>query len=232
MANEFDEVLLDPTIVTAASGSPEFGNSMIRNQGTGVRKTNIDRYDPIETFLIDMALLDNDDRDYLARFWRGGFGSGIGFRVKLWSDYYMQDEVWAVATAGQTVVKLTKTYNRPGTTAHPQVRRIIKPVVSTNLTSGSVILYEANGITPRAIEVPFVVKLNGVVQGSGWTVHNTRGEITFASGLSAGVIVSGNCQFDTPMQFLANSFQQKLDVASEVQGMPLVEILPAQLGLT
>lgn len=243
VATSFDHVLFDPDIIAAGgSGSPEFANTIIRNPGTGVFKVNINRYDPIETWVVDLGLLNDTDRAYVMRFWRGGYGSAYGFRVRIPTDFKTTAEVIGTGTGAQTVFPLTKTYTRPGTTGHANVRRIIHPVAVAadvaGLTSGSVTLYEPDGTTGRIVpSVPsgqtFNVYLNGVNQPTGWTVHNTRGEITFAAAPGAGVVVSYDGEFDTPMRMLQNSFSQKVDgPSSEISGIQLVEILPAELGIT
>lgn len=241
MAALFDEVLLDPNVISAGgSGSPEFANTIIRNPATGIYKVNVNRYDPIETWTIDMFLLDDDQRSYLSRFWRGGFGSAYGFRVVVPSDFKAVAEVIATANGSQTVFPLYKTYTRPGTSGHSYVRRIVKPVANANLTSGSVTLYEPDGVTTRTIPrtgapgigQAFQVFKNGVNQASGWTVKNTTGEITFSVAPTNGTVISWSGEFDTPMRFLQNGLNQKVDVTSDVQGLQLSEILPAELGIT
>lgn len=240
MAALFDEILFDSNIISAGGGgSPEFANTMIRNPATGIYKINVNRYDPAEVWTIDLNLLDDDDRAYVSRFWRGGFGSAYGFRVVIPSDFKAVAEVIATANGSQTVFPLYKAYNRPGTTGHSYTRRIVKPVVSTNLTSGSATLYEPDGVTARVIPrttapgigQAFQVFKNGVNQVSGWTVKNTTGEITFSVAPSNGTIISWSGEFDVPMRFLQNSFQQKVDVSSDITGLQLCEILPAELGI-
>lgn len=52
------------------------------------------------------------------------------------------------------------------------------------------------------------------------------------SGPPVGSIISWSGEFDTPVRFLANNYQGKVDVASEISGIQLVEILPAELEIT
>lgn len=234
-----DHVLFDPDIIAAGgSGSPEFANTIIRNPATGVFKVNINRYDPIETWIVDLGLLNDTDRAYVMRFWRGGFGSAYGFHVRIPTDYKTIAEVIGTGNGTQTVFPMTRTYTRPGTTGHANVRRIILPVAVASLTTGSATLYEPDGVAGRTVpSVPsgqaFQVFKDAVNQASGWTVHNTRGEITFTSAPANGVVISWSGEFDVPMRMLQNSFQQKVDgPSSEINGLQLVEILPAELGIT
>lgn len=240
MPTSFDDSLLDSSIMTLASGSPEFANTLIRNPATGIYKANINRYDPVEVWTLEFALLNDTQREYLWRFWRGGFGSAYGFRVRVPSDWKATSEVIGTGNGSQTVFPLTKTYTRPGSSGHPNIRRIVKPAVTTNLTSGSVTLFEPDGAGSRVIPhvgppgtgQAFQVYKDNVIQPSGWTVKNTTGEITFSSAPANGVVISWSGEFDTPMRFMSNSFQGRVDVDSEIRGLTLCEILPAELGIS
>jgi hypothetical protein len=236
----FDETLFDPNVISAGgSGSPEFANTIIRNPATGIYKVNVNRFDPIEVWTIDLFQLNDTQRSYTIKFWRGGFGSAYGFRVVVPTDFKVVDEVIGTGNGSQTAFNLIKTYTRPGSSGHAYTRRIVKPVATTLLSGGSVTLYEPDGITarvvPRAsapgIGQAFAIKLNGTPT-SAYTVSNTTGIVTMSSPPGAGVVVTWSGEYDTPMRFLQNSFSQKVDVTSEIQGLILSEILPAELGIT
>lgn len=226
--------------MTLAQGSPEFANTLIRNPATGIYKANINRLDPIEVWTLEFALLTDTQRDYLWRFWRGGFGSAYPFRVRVPSDWKVAAEVIGTGNGSQTVFPLTKTYTRPGSSGHPNIRRIIKPAVTTNLTSGSTTLFEPDGVTGRVVPhtgppgtgQAFAVQLNGANQASGWTIHNGTGVLTFAVAPANGVVVSWSGEFDVAMRFMSNSFQGRVDVDSDIRGLTLCEVLPAELGIT
>lgn len=47
-----------------------------------------------------------------------------------------------------------------------------------------------------------------------------------------GVVLTWTGEFDTPMRFLQNSIPLRADVASEAKGVQMVEIMPAELGIT
>lgn len=236
----FDEILFDTDLLVAggATGGPEYANTIIRNPATGIYKVNVNRYDFQQVWNISTDLLTSTQLDYFMEFWGGGFGSAYGFRVCIISDFFVVDEVLGTGDGVQTVFPLIKNYSRPGAT-HNYSRRIIKPVVNA-LLGGGVTLYEPNGTTTRAIPtvrgagrgVPaFVVKKNGVTT-TAYTVDNTTGKITFTTAPAAGVVVTWSGEFDTPMRFMMNGFQVKPDVSSDVQGLLLCEILPAELGIT
>jgi len=237
----FDEILLDPDIFTegGATGGPQFANTHARNPGTGIRKVNITRYDPQQVWDFQTDLLTAARLDYFMEFWGGGHGSAYGFRCVIVSDFYMIDEVIGTGDGVQTVFPITRTYTRPGA-SHNYIRRIIKPVANTLLGGGGVSLFEPNGTTSRVIPsvrgaglgVPaFTVKLN-TTPTTAYTVDNTIGKITLSSPPGAGVLVKCSCEYDTPMAFDQNSFQLRPGITSDVQGLTLREILPAELNIT
>lgn len=237
----FDEILLDPEIFSAgsATGSPEFANTMIRNPATGIYKVNVVRYDIQNVWNLNIHLLDADMLEYFNEFWGGGHGSAYGFRARIVTDFYVEDEVIGTGDGSTTIFQLTKRYSRPGAN-HYYTRRIIKPVVVPSPLGSSVALYEPNGTTPRvipstlgaALTIPaFTVKKDGVTT-TAYTVDNTTGKITFTVAPANGVVISWSGEFDTPVRFMQNSFQMKPDVASEVAGLQLCEILPAELGIS
>lgn len=238
----FDELLFDPDwlIAGGATGGPQYANTMIRNPATGIYKTNVTRFDFQQVWDVQTGMMDADDLARFMEWWGGGFGSAYGFRVVIVSDFYVIDEVIGTGNGSQTVFPLIKTYSRPGA-AHSYTRRIVKPVVNALLGGAGVTLFEPNGTTTRAIPtirgaglgVPaFTIKKAGVVQGSGYVVDNTVGTITFAVAPTGGQVITWSGEFDTPMRFMGNSFQLRPDVASDIQGLQLCEILPAELGIT
>jgi len=240
----FDEILLDPNIFTAgdAVGGPEYDNSLIRNPPTGVYKTNVTRFDFQQVWTFDLNLLNYAMVQYLMKIWVGGLGSGYGLRVRIFSDFFVVNQVLGISdgTTASKTWKLIREFKRPGT-ARIFDKRCIKPVVNSLLAPGCPTLFEADGITQRVIPsldaaangVPaFRVMLNGVVQASGYTVDNTTGTVVFTNAPANGVVVSWSGEYDTPMRFLQNSLNLRADIASEVKGVQMAEILPAELGLT
>lgn len=240
---QFDEIVLDWGLFTLgdATGSPELANAMIRSPGTGIMKVNITRYDPQHVWAMDYRLVTpsqgsgTNQMDYFNNIWYGGWGSAYGFRVRIETDHLVTGEVLGTSdgTIASRTWKLTKTYNRPGTTTHPYIRRIIKPVVNQNNTSTWGNLKEPDGVANRVIEQTFQVFLNGVSMGtSGWTIDNTTGILSLTATPALGVVVSWTGQYDTPMRFFTNSFQQKADFPAEIKGLQLIEIMPAELGIS
>lgn len=240
----FDEIIFDPAVILgsdgapAASGAPTFANTSPGNEGTGNRKVNVTRYDARELLTVDVNLLTPANLAYLLKMWRGGYGNAVGFRFLIPYDYSVTGQVLGTIAASTTAsFNLVKTYKRPNVTAREDVRRIVKPVVNTNLANlgspgGSVNLLEPNSTDARVIEVPFVVTVGGASTGFTYTINNTTGVLTVTTTTASGT-VAATFQFDTPMRFLDNTFPlTKYDVSSEVKGMQFEEILPFELGIT
>jgi len=236
----FDEILLDPDIFVAggALGGPTYSNTMARNAQTGIRKVNIGRLDFQQEWNVQTELMTPARLAYFMNFWGGGYGSGYGFRAVIVSDFYMIDEVIGIGDGAQTIFPIVKKYMRPGA-SHSYSRRIIKPVVNSLLAVGGVSLFEPNGSTSRVIpsvrgqgqNVPaFTVKLNDTPTAA-YTVNNVTGNLIMTSAPGVGVLVKVSCEFDTPVRFLNNAVQMKPDTASEMSGLQLGEILPAELGI-
>jgi uncharacterized protein (TIGR02217 family) len=237
----FDEILLDPNIFTAGGGSggPQYANTLIKNPATGIYKVNVTRYDFQHVWDFHTDLLTPAKLDYFVEFWGGGQGSAYGFRAVIHADFYVIDEVIGTGDGVTAVFPLYRTYKRPGA-SHSYIRRIIKPVVNALLSGGGVALYEYDGATARVIPstratgvgVPaFTVKKNGVTT-TAYTVDNTTGKITFSAAPANGVVISWSGEYDTPVRFMQNQFSLKPDVSSDIQGLQLCEILPAELGIT
>lgn len=253
----FDEVLLDPGIFvmpesgSPATGGPEYANYKAWNPRTGVRKVNVTRYDPQEVVQVNLQLLDAEQLAYLIDFWRGGYGSAVGFRVRVPHDHSMTLET--IAGPGGTQIpngtlnafKIYKTYTRPGVSTRQDVRRIVKPVVQASKATGAT-LYEANGSTARKFDgdsgapiwaaQPFKVwhDVSGTVTEitSGWTVNVTTGVVTYTSNIPAtGTYVKVSCDFDTPMSFDMERLPVRADVTSSADGVLLREILYTELGI-
>lgn len=237
----FDEILFDSDLLTAgsATGGPEYANTIIKNPATGIYKVNVNRYDPQQVWNLDITLLNAADLEYFNRFWQGGYGSGYGFRLRIISDFYVEDQVLGTGNGVQTIFPLIKTYLRPGA-SHSYSKRIIKPVVVPNPLGASVTLYEADGTTARiipsalglALTIPaFTIMLNGTPT-TAYVVNNQTGVVTMNSAPAGGVVVTWSGEFDYPVRFMNNSLALKPDVSSDVSGIQICEILPAELGVS
>lgn len=235
-----ENAFLDPNLMLSGdgensplSGFPEFQNEHVTNQKTGVTKTNVGRLDPLEMLNVDLQLLDDTKRAYFLNFYRGGYGSGIGFRFRVPYDYTMTIHAFGVSDGVKTQFKLYKTYPRPGGDT-ADVRRISKPVVQQAKEKNNYLLLAPNGVNPRTISTPFKVYLNtgaGPVEVvSGWTVDCKTGIVYFAAPPAAGTL-SCTCEFDIPAAFLPPTPQQRYDMVSSITGIGIREVPIAELGI-
>lgn len=233
----FDEVLFDYNLyrVTEGGGAPltgwpELANTVIRNPKTGVHKTNVNRFDAIEMLSLNIALITAADRAYLINFWRGGYGSGVGFRLRVPYDYTATLEVFAEGDGVEQDFQLYKTYTRPGVTARQDVRAIVKPVVQAAKETNSFQLLSADG-SSRTPETLFAIQFNGVNQVSGWSVNAKTGIVHFTSPPANDIAISWSGEFDIPAAFTGNTLPFSHDFTSEAQNVTFREILPAELGI-
>src|SRR5205807_1249331 len=198
---------------------------------------NVPRQDPQHVWQCDYKMVtpsegggSSNEMDYFNQFWYGGSGSAYGFRVRVETDHLLLLEVLGTSdgTTASKTWKVTKKYNRPGTTSHPYYRYLCKPVATANLSGDSVTLYEPDGGTARVVESAFKVYFGNVEQTTGWTISNTTGILTFTVAPPNGTVVKVSGQFDTPMRFFVNRFAQKADFPAEIHGLQMVEIMPAE----
>lgn len=243
----FDEVWLDPNLYgspaesSPLSGFPEYQNEHARNPKSGIWQTNIGRLDGVEMLQLDLRLLNDTERAYFINFYRGGYGSGVGFRCRVPYDYTATLEVIAapsgapqVANGSKTAFNLYKSYKRPGGT-RSVVRRICKPVATAHLGGSSVTLYNGDGVTPRTPTTSFAVYFNtggsDVLQSTGWTIDNTTGILTFSTPPAVNTVIKWSGEFDVPAAFLPPPPNQRYDITSDITNVMVREILSTELGI-
>lgn len=102
-------------------------------------------------------------------------GPLISFRLYNPDFYSVTDEILGTGDGIEDDFQLIKTYTWGSIS---RVWNILKPITGTQ-----------------------VVKLDDVVQESGWTVNTTTGIVTFASPPGVGVVVKASTQFCFPVRF-------------------------------
>jgi len=243
---DFHEILFDPLLVATETGekfpivgSPEFANAHLFNATTGVYKTAVRRYDSIRKITLTIALADAQKSAYFDNFWDGGWGSAFGFRFRYVPNYVSTLEAFGTGDGVTTVFPLIKSSTRPGA-PDSNPRRVVKPVVNTNLKDlglddGSASLYEPNGSTARVITYPFKIYKNvgagDVEQTTGWTVNNRTGRVYFTVAPALGATLKWSGEEDLPVAFVGNSYSHNFDVPSTIHGVELRQILPAELEI-
>jgi uncharacterized protein (TIGR02217 family) len=134
------------------------------------------------------------------------------FRFRDWSDFKScapsatpgaSNQLLGTGDGAATVFQLRKKYG----TLSPYWRQITKPVAGTVLIS-----------------------LGGTATGSGWTVNNLTGAVTFTTPPGDGVAVRAGFEFDVPVRFNADSIAVDMAFFADDRGVgsipevPLIEV--------
>lgn len=187
----FHEVLFPIDYNYGSAGGPGYNTNVVETDG-GVEQRIARLGTPRHRYDVSYAIRTYADISALRTFYIGRQGPAHGFRFKDWLDY-SSNASGTLHNAGDAVVafddqqidtgtgvdnnfQLRKTYPAVGGT--PIIRVITKPVEGTVL-----------------------VGLNGINQGSGWTVNKTTGIVTFTTPPSLGHAVTAGYEFDVPVRF-------------------------------
>lgn len=183
MSNPFIEQRLEIPFNYGATYGPRFQTD-IGSQSDGAEQRSPRWIDPL--IFIDLAQysVNAEEIDYLLSFHASVKGSGIGFRIKDWSDYLAPAYTLGTGNGTEQTWQLTKAY----TIGSFSVKRaILKPV------AGSVVL-----------------RKDGVIQNSGWSIDTTTGVI--ATTLT-GVLSVDEFEFDVPVRFEQDKINFEFDAA-------------------
>lgn len=210
-AIEFDEIELPRYYSEGASGGPVFSTSILGNT-QGVQQRNINRPVPIHEFELNFLgerQFSEQFEDFLD-FFHTRNGQGIGFRFFPFVDNRWNDEQIALTNPAVSEYKLIRTYSRGGRTL---IRRIVKPVPD------------------------LIVTINGqpAANFSAYTIDYTIGKIIFAnqSALPVNGILRVSGEYCIPVVFA----DDRLSITgfasyADLNGLRVVELLPAALGIT
>lgn len=166
------------------SGGPQWRTAVIELRN-GVEQRNAEVDDPRREWSVGQRGMLENDLASLLDFHSMVRGAAIGFRFKDQADFRGTDQLLGVGDGTTTTFQLAKVYGDP---VAQYVRTIKKPVAGT-----------------------VTVKLNGVLQASGWSVDTTTGIITFASAPALGATVTASFEFDVPVRFKEDSIRHKFD---------------------
>ena len=178
----FHDVRLSVDVERGAKGGPRFSTT-IAELSSGREKRNINWSRPRLEWDIGYGIDDKSTHEQVLAFFYARNGRAYGFRFKDWTDYQIgtssTDTPQEIATAdgSTTSFQIVRRYTD---SSYQYDRKITRPV------SGTVRVF-----------------LDSVEQGSGWTVDNDTGIITFSVAPTAspdqsiGVI----CEFDVPVRF-------------------------------
>lgn len=201
MSNPFIEQRLNIPFDFGGTYGPRFKTDANR-QSDGSEQRSPRFIDPL--IFIDLAQysVNADEIEYLLSFHESVKGSGIGFRIKDWSDYLCPGYTLGTGNGTTQTWQLVKTY---AIGSFSVKRVILKPV------AGSVVL-----------------RKDGIIQNSGWSVNTTTGVIT--TNLT-GVLSVDEFEFDIPVRFEQDKINFVFDAADnwgnkffKMQALTCVEI--------
>lgn len=168
---------LTEEIEAGAVAKPRFSTEVITTDG-GWEVRNRRWAFPLHQFEFNVSPSDaNADLIFeeLRDLYYAAAGQADAFKFKHWSDFEGTAEAIGTGDASDTTFQLIKNYTRGAVT---QTRKITRPVL------GTVLIY-----------------LNGVLQGSGYTVDYDTGIVTFTAAPGLGVAITATFEFDVPVRF-------------------------------
>ena len=170
----FHEVQFPTDISYGSSGGPEYVTDIVVT-ASGYEQRNVNWSQARAKYNVAHGVKSKAQLNALIAFFRARKGRAYGFRFKDWTDYEAAGEVIGVGDGSATEFQLAKTYSSGGVS---ESRIIGKPV------QGSVQVY-----------------LDSVLQGSGWSLDDTTGMVTFDAAPANGVNIQADFQFDVPVRF-------------------------------
>lgn len=160
------------------TGGPMYKVDVGSSDGGGEQR-NL-RWDvPLYEYSADIRLVveqhGNRGLDDLIAFFRLAKGRYHSFRFKDWADYKAVDSFIGTGNGTQTAFQLRKAYQFG---SEVEYRTITKPVLNS-----------------------VVIKINGAVMSSGYSINYTSGVITFSSPVGNGDSISASFEFDVQVRF-------------------------------
>jgi uncharacterized protein (TIGR02217 family) len=194
----FHEIRFPTDISYGSSGGPEFSTDIIITH-SGHEQRNINWSEARARFNVAHGVKTKTQLDELIAFFRARKGMAHGFRFKDWSDYKVENQLFAVGTGAETQFQLKKTY-----ASSVSVSRDIKKIVA-----GTVKVY-----------------FGAVEQLSGWSVDVNSGIVTFTAAPTNGAQIKASFEFDIPVRFDTDRLSARMDDygVNSWSDIPLVEI--------
>lgn len=165
-------------------GGPQWRTAIVELRN-GIEQRNSEVDDPRREWAVGQLGMLEDDLAALLAFHSMVRGAAIGFRFKDQADFRAVAQLLGAGDGATVAFQLIKAYGDP----FAQYVRVIKKPVAGTVT----------------------VKLDGVVQASGWTVDTATGIVTFATAPAAGVVVAASFEFDVPVRFKEDRIRHKFD---------------------
>ncbi len=167
------------------------------------------------------AIQTDDEYATILEFFRARRGKFHSFRFKDWSDFRLVQES-TVPAAGDGFEKIFQISMNYEDVSEPPASTSIRPQVRTIL--------KLRGGPGDPIETPdspgTVVRVNGIVQVSGFTIDYDLGTITFTVAPTDGHPVDFTGEFDVPSRFDTKRLGATLEDfnATAVGSLPIVEV--------
>jgi uncharacterized protein (TIGR02217 family) len=204
----FHEIRFPDSISRGAKGGPE-RRTRIVELASGDEERNASWANSRRRYDVSYGVRRADDLAAVVAFFEARNGRLYAFRFKDWSDYKSclpsaapapTDQIIGTGNGSTTTFALTKTY---ASGAQSWARAILKPVAGT-----------------------VTVSLNGVAQGSGWSVNTTTGIVTFAVAPATGAVIRAGFEFDVPVRFDTDELPVTLDIerTGSIPSIPLIEV--------
>ncbi len=204
----FHEIRFPDVISRGAKGGPE-RRTRIVELASGDEERNASWANSRRRYDVSYGVRRADDLAAVVAFFEARNGRLHAFRFKDWSDYKSclpsatpapTDQIIGTGNGSTTTFALTKTY---ASGAQSWARAILKPVAGT-----------------------VAVSLNGVAQGSGWSVNTTTGIVTFAVPPTTGAVIRAGFEFDVPVRFDTDELPVTLDIerTGSIPSIPLIEV--------
>ena len=204
----FHEVRFPDNISRGARGGPE-RRTQIVELASGDEERNASWASSRRRYDVSYGIRRADDLAVVVAFFEARNGRFYGFRFKDWADHRSclpsqvissTDQQIGVGDGMTTSFQLAKRYASGG---QSWARSITKPVAGT-----------------------VQIALNGVSQGSGWSIDVETGVVTFDAAPSDGIAITAGFEFDVPVRFDSDALDVTLDIErlGSITTIPLLEI--------
>lgn len=193
----FVEEQFPASISLGATGGAEFSTDII-STFSGHEQRNINWSQSRGRWNVASGIKTKADMDTFIAFFRARQGRAVGFRFKDWTDFQVTAGFIATADGSGNTWQLIKRYTSGGVNIDREIKKSV---------AGTLTVYEDG------------------VEASGWNMDTEFGTIS-KSGVSSGVVISADFEFDVPVRFDTDMMEIVANTASlhNWGNIPLVEI--------
>ncbi len=192
------------------SGGPAFLTSINKSKSK-FEQRNVEWDQPNHTFDVAHAIMDNTKFETVLSFFMAREGKAYSFRFRDWTDYKVVGGVCSRAPSGvpsdtedgdgvETQFILRKQYTSFGVTKQ---RLIQRPRIG-----GSTIYGTQQAFNVYVNAVAYVKDGGG---GTGFTLDESTGVVTFNVAPGVGLSITWDGEFDTPVRFAQDRFAATLE---------------------